>query len=73
MKWRSEGRVGGQSFQYDGVCLIEFGEDAITAFRVYTDPRQLSMRPGSGERAQIANSLRPRGRLTRRELGGGYS
>jgi len=73
LEWRSEGRVGDQSFQYDGVSVIEFGEDGITAFRAYFDPRQLSIRPGSSERKSEDSKLVGAQRQAGEKRPGGYS
>jgi len=43
LEWTSEATVNGRSFVYDGVSVLEFGDDKIVAFRAYFDPTLLTI------------------------------
>jgi len=47
LEWTTEATIDGRSFTYDGVSVLEFGEDRIIAFRAYFDPTLLTARAES--------------------------
>ncbi len=42
LEWTSSGEIEGQAVAYEGVSMLEVGEDGIRAFRTYFDPTRLS-------------------------------
>ena len=42
LEWTSSGEIEQQKVVYEGVSILEVGDEGITAFRTYFDPTRLS-------------------------------
>jgi ketosteroid isomerase-like protein len=74
LEWESEGEIEGRSVSYEGVSVLEFADEKITAFRAYFDPSKLSTTlPMSMDDEQtdsdVANAARD---AAANRAGGGY-
>jgi|GEM_PF-2553843 len=48
LEWQSRGKMGDQSFEYDGVSVLEEADGKISAFRTYFDTRHIPTATSQG-------------------------
>ncbi|MFN7027125.1 MAG: nuclear transport factor 2 family protein [Pseudorhizobium sp.] len=48
LEWRSQGKMGDQSFEYDGVSVLEEADGKISTFRTYFDTRHIPTASSQG-------------------------